>query len=112
MSTSNASSSSWAKEGWGKLGGCQCYCGISTYMKTSYTKQNFGHRLFSCPNYKLKHACGFFAWVDPPMCEHGKRVLRRMRERQERLNVESLNVDMLKGRSKNIAISRRSTSLH
>ncbi|KAB1226952.1 hypothetical protein CJ030_MR1G022254 [Morella rubra] len=33
---------------------------------------------------KLKRACGFFAWVDPPMCEHGKRVLRRMRERQER----------------------------
>ncbi|KAB1212971.1 Alpha-galactosidase [Morella rubra] len=43
--------------------------------------------------------CQCYCDVDLPMCEHGKRVLRRMRERQERLNVESLNVDMLKGRS-------------
>ena len=66
-------------------------------MKTSYTKQKFGRQFFSCPNYKLKRAYGFFARVDPPKFEHRKMVLRRMQERQERLNVESLNVDMLKG---------------
>ncbi|KAB1227145.1 hypothetical protein CJ030_MR1G027736 [Morella rubra] len=88
MSSSNSVSSSWVTESGASSGGPQCYCGVTTYMKTSYTEHNFGRRFYSCPNYKIKRACEFFAWVDPPMCEHGKRVLKHMRDRQERLNVD------------------------
>ncbi|KAB1201101.1 hypothetical protein CJ030_MR0G005099 [Morella rubra] len=88
MSSSNSVSSSWVTESGASSGGPQCYCGVTTYMKTSYTEHNFGRRFYSCPNYKIKHACEFFAWVDPPMCEHGKKVSKRMRDRQDCLNVD------------------------
>ncbi|KAB1202296.1 hypothetical protein CJ030_MR8G008694 [Morella rubra] len=65
-------------------------------MKTSYTEHNFGRRFYSCPNYKIKRTFGFFAWVDPLMCDYGKRVLKRMRDMQKRLNFDINEVQILK----------------
>ncbi|KAB1206129.1 hypothetical protein CJ030_MR7G014274 [Morella rubra] len=65
-----------------------CYYLVESCLKTSYTEQNFGRRFFTCVNYKQGRSCGFFHWYDPPMCVHGKRVLRRLREKHERLNME------------------------
>ncbi|KAB1226660.1 hypothetical protein CJ030_MR1G008491 [Morella rubra] len=96
MSTSNSGSNSWVTNSGANSRGPQCLCGVTTYLKTSYTEHNFGRRFYSCSKYKIKRECGFFAWFDPPMCEHGKRVLKHMRDRQECLNVDQKNVEILK----------------
>ncbi|KAB1209263.1 hypothetical protein CJ030_MR6G007215 [Morella rubra] len=65
-----------------------CYCSVEAYLKTSYIEQNFGRRFWSCVNYKLGRSCRFFHWYDPPMCVHGKRILRQLREKHESLSIE------------------------
>ncbi|KAB1209337.1 hypothetical protein CJ030_MR6G016560 [Morella rubra] len=37
---------------------------------------------------RARKSCDFFRWYDPPMCEHGKRVLRRMQTMHERVKVD------------------------
>ncbi|KAB1203412.1 hypothetical protein CJ030_MR8G000561 [Morella rubra] len=64
------------------------YCSIESCLKTSYTEQNFYRRFFTCVNYKQQRSYRFFHWYNPPMCVHDKRVLRRLREKHERLNME------------------------
>jgi hypothetical protein len=42
-----------------------------------------------CWGLQIQRDCGFFEWVDPPLCEHGKRVVSRLRQRHESLLAEA-----------------------
>jgi len=41
-----------------------CYCGLTSYMKTSWTKINPGRRYFGYPNFRYGTHYKFFEWVD------------------------------------------------
>ncbi|PWA80024.1 zinc finger, GRF-type [Artemisia annua] len=65
-----------------------CFCGNEAVLHTSWTNTNPGRRFWSCsqsvPN------CGFFLWLDPPMCVHSRAIipglLTSRNMLQERLN--------------------------
>lgn len=52
-----------------------CYCGMLGKINTSWTDSNPGRRFIGCERYGGKNACGYFVWVDPPMCERSKAVI-------------------------------------
>ncbi|KAB1206038.1 hypothetical protein CJ030_MR7G009273 [Morella rubra] len=66
-----------------------CYYSVEVSLKIAYTKGNFGLRFFGCVNHKFGRSCKFFRWYDPLMCCHGRRVLRHLREKHERVNMEA-----------------------
>jgi hypothetical protein len=39
--------------------------------------------------FQINQACGFWEWVDPKMCEHGRRVVDRLRQKHISLLEES-----------------------
>ncbi|KAB1215948.1 hypothetical protein CJ030_MR4G022851 [Morella rubra] len=65
-----------------------CRCSVLTCLKTSYTESNFGRHFLTYVNYEAGKLCDFFRWYDPPMCEHGKRVLRRMQIMHEKVKAD------------------------
>ena len=42
-----------------------CFCGNPAVVRTSWTNINPGRRFQACSQVP---GCGFFVWVDPPMC--------------------------------------------
>ncbi|KAF5960209.1 hypothetical protein HYC85_001418 [Camellia sinensis] len=65
-----------------------CYCGESSSVKTSMTSGNMGRRFYGCARYGVDVTCGYFEWVDPPMCQRGREVLPRMVAKMNRLENE------------------------
>ncbi|KAB1203141.1 hypothetical protein CJ030_MR8G027518 [Morella rubra] len=70
-----------------------CYCSLEAILKTSFTEANFGCPFFRCVNYRYDKLCGYFSWYDPEMCHHGKRVLRRLQDRHEKINEKAARVE-------------------
>jgi hypothetical protein len=38
---------------------------------------------------QINRKCGFFEWVDPPMCEHGRRVVSRLKKWHDSVKEEA-----------------------
>lgn len=38
---------------------------------------------------QIKRECGFFEWLDPKMCEHGRRVVSRLKKWHDSLKEEA-----------------------
>ncbi|GJZ64355.1 zinc finger, GRF-type containing protein [Tanacetum coccineum] len=53
-----------------------CGCGNEDKIKTSWTDRNLGRRFYGCRMEATN--CGFFGWVDPPMCERSLDVIPRL----------------------------------
>ncbi|KAI8574204.1 hypothetical protein RHMOL_Rhmol01G0336600 [Rhododendron molle] len=51
------------------------YCRKVGKITCSWTDSNPGRRFIGCERYGEKGACGYFVWVDPPMCERSKVVI-------------------------------------
>ncbi|XP_057465413.1 uncharacterized protein LOC130755079 [Actinidia eriantha] len=68
-----------------------CHCGKRSRLKTSWTDHNPGRRFLGCPQYGSVGACGFFSWVDPPLCARARQIipglLRRTNDLQAKLQV-------------------------
>ena len=94
-----------------------CHCGKRCVLKTSWTDHNPGRRFLGCSQYGVGlvnsiiyslsffmilylsvalilqsvGACGFFVWVDPPLCSRARQIipglLRRTNELQGKLQV-------------------------
>ncbi|KAI8010381.1 hypothetical protein LOK49_LG06G02165 [Camellia lanceoleosa] len=47
-------------------------------MKTSMTSGNTSRRFYGCARYGVDATCGYFEWVDSPMCHSGREVLPKM----------------------------------
>ena len=66
-----------------------CACGRRAFVYTSWTDSNPGRRFWGCTNYRGDLNCGFFRWLDPPICARSKQIipglLRRLRELDMRL---------------------------
>ncbi|PIN17286.1 DNA-(apurinic or apyrimidinic site) lyase [Handroanthus impetiginosus] len=69
-----------------------CYCGKIAILKTSWTNDNPGRHFRVCPNTGGRGPalqCGFFMWVDPPMCPRGRAIipglLRKLKARDEEI---------------------------
>ncbi|CAL5343274.1 unnamed protein product [Camellia sinensis] len=65
-----------------------CYCGERSPVKTSMTSGNMGRRFYDCARYGVDVTCGYFEWVDPPMCQRGREVLPKMVAKMNRLENE------------------------
>ncbi|CAL5390371.1 unnamed protein product [Camellia sinensis] len=65
-----------------------CYCRERSPVKTSMTSGNMGRRFYGCARYGVYVTCGYFEWVDPPMCQRGREVLSRMVAKMNRLEKE------------------------
>ncbi|PWA44337.1 zinc finger, GRF-type [Artemisia annua] len=55
-----------------------CFCGNQALLHTSWTDHNPCRRFFSCA--QIGHVsfnvnCGFFEWVDPPMCARSIHII-------------------------------------
>ncbi|GMP49747.1 hypothetical protein CsSME_00016626 [Camellia sinensis var. sinensis] len=65
-----------------------CYCGERSPVKTSMTSANMGRRFYDCARYEVDATCGYFEWVDPPMCQRWEEVLPKMVVKMNRLEKE------------------------
>ncbi|GMP74974.1 hypothetical protein CsSME_00032213 [Camellia sinensis var. sinensis] len=57
-------------------------------VKTSMTSGNVGRSFYGCARYGVDATCGYFEWVDPPMCQCGREVLPKMVAKMNRLKKE------------------------
>ncbi|GMP68527.1 hypothetical protein CsSME_00028122 [Camellia sinensis var. sinensis] len=64
------------------------YCGERFPVKTSMTSGNMGRRFYGCARYGVDVTCGYFEWVNPPMCQRGREVLPKMVAKMNRLEKE------------------------
>ncbi|KAI8002440.1 hypothetical protein LOK49_LG08G00713 [Camellia lanceoleosa] len=65
-----------------------CYCGEISPVKTSMASRNMGRRFYGYARYEVDATCGYFKWIDPPMCQHGREVLPKMVAKMNRLENE------------------------
>ncbi|KAH7862532.1 hypothetical protein Vadar_006136 [Vaccinium darrowii] len=70
-----------------------CYCNKVGKVNTSWTTSNPGRRFIGCERYGLPHACGYFIWIDPPMCERSKVVIPGLPHLTGRHEAEKQNVE-------------------
>jgi hypothetical protein len=57
----------------------ECYCGMKTYLRTSWTRKNPGRRFFGCARYGKGPNCKYFEWFEPRICERGGEVVYELR---------------------------------
>ncbi|KAH7833731.1 hypothetical protein Vadar_009180 [Vaccinium darrowii] len=65
-----------------------CYYGRIGKLNCSWMDSNLGRRFISCECYGKLGACGYFLWVDPPLCQRAMVVISgliRSLARQEAL---------------------------
>ncbi|GMP66341.1 hypothetical protein CsSME_00026737 [Camellia sinensis var. sinensis] len=64
---------------------------MEAQLKTSWTQSNPRQRFLGCPQYGSRHVCGFFLWVDPPLCPRAQEIipglLRRTTMLEEQLKM-------------------------
>ncbi|KAG8377439.1 hypothetical protein BUALT_Bualt08G0033000 [Buddleja alternifolia] len=65
-----------------------CYCRRLAVIRCSWTDANPGRRFYSCELHRNAGGCGFFVWLDPPMCERSRNVIPGLLGSTERLQVE------------------------
>ncbi|KAM7501346.1 hypothetical protein LguiB_000250 [Lonicera macranthoides] len=61
-----------------------CYCCIPTIVRTSWTDNNPGRRFRACE----QGVCGYFSWVDPPMCKRSKEIIPGLLRKKNQLEDE------------------------
>ncbi|KAH7842373.1 hypothetical protein Vadar_004542 [Vaccinium darrowii] len=52
-----------------------CFCGRVGKINCSWTTSNPGRRFVGCERYGKAGACGYFMWVDAPMCDRARVVI-------------------------------------
>ncbi|KAK1350636.1 GRF-type domain-containing protein [Heracleum sosnowskyi] len=65
----------------------KCYCGAWAVQQTAWTSANAGRRFLACPFRK----CGFFNWIDPPLCDRARAIIPGLIRRMNRLEAELKN---------------------
>jgi hypothetical protein len=66
-----------------------CYCGLTSYMKTSWTETNPGRRYYGCPKFRVGTHCKFFEWVDKDEVDaRSRQIIPELRARNIRLESE------------------------
>nr|POE73976.1 hypothetical protein CFP56_56661 [Quercus suber] len=65
-----------------------CHCGKRAPVKTSWTGENIGRRFWACEKYGVDDTCGYFVWLDPPLCARGRELLPLLREKIDSLEKE------------------------
>lgn len=58
-----------------------CYCRMLVVERTAWTEKNAGRRFVSCVY--SKRGCKYFRWVEGPICERGREVIRGLLRRIE-----------------------------
>ncbi|PWA20742.1 zinc finger, GRF-type [Artemisia annua] len=74
-----------------------CFCGTQTRVRTSWTNVNPGRRFHSCSEI-FGTDCGFFDWLDPPMCAWSVQIIPGLLRSRNQLQ-ESL-FEMAAGRKR------------
>jgi len=75
-------SSNWSSLGNGNEESLrECYCGMKTYLRTSWTDKNPGRRFFGCAQYGKGQHCKYFEWFEPRLCERGGKLVFELRVR-------------------------------
>ncbi|KAH7841216.1 hypothetical protein Vadar_027176 [Vaccinium darrowii] len=64
------------------------YCGRPGNLTTSWTVSNPCRRFIGCQLYGKDGACGYFMWVDPPMCARSRVVIPGLLRSLRRLEAE------------------------
>ncbi|KAL8250322.1 hypothetical protein R6Q59_034015 [Mikania micrantha] len=67
-----------------------CYCGSSTFIRTSWTDKNPGRR-FHCCNGK----CGFVSWVDPETCPRALQIIPGLIKNKNKLEESNKQLEAL-----------------
>ncbi|KAM7517495.1 hypothetical protein LguiB_016457 [Lonicera macranthoides] len=66
-----------------------CNCGLPVVVRASWTDSNMGRRFRGCQLFGAEVGCGFFRWVDPPMCARALQIilglLRRITEYEHQI---------------------------
>ncbi|KAM7511120.1 hypothetical protein LguiB_009995 [Lonicera macranthoides] len=62
-----------------------CFCGYPSILKTSWTDSNPGRRFLGCSRFGSQHGCGFFLWIDPPMCARSLQIISGLLRRTSNL---------------------------
>ena len=62
-----------------------CLCGRLGKLATSCTENNPGRRFVGCQHFESGNSCGFFQWLDPPMCERSKQIIPGLIRKVENL---------------------------
>ncbi|KAH7843811.1 hypothetical protein Vadar_021024 [Vaccinium darrowii] len=52
-----------------------CFCGRLGKISCSWIAANLGRRFVGCERYGKRGACGYFMWVDTPMCARARVVI-------------------------------------
>lgn len=65
----------------------KCYCGGWAVQQTAWTSANAGRRFVSCPFRR----CGFFNWLDPPLCDRARVIILGLIKKINRLEAEQRN---------------------
>lgn len=66
-----------------------CYCGLTSYMKISWTETNPGIRYYGCPNFRVGTHCKFFVWVDQQQVDAcSRQLILELRAKNMRLESE------------------------
>ena len=75
-----------------------CHCGMIAADRVAWTDANARHRFRNCSN----SACGFFKWVNAPLCNRAKVVipglLRRLRAMEAENEKKLIEVKKMENR--------------
>ena len=79
-----------------------CHCGMIAAERVASTDANAGRRFRNCSN----GGCGFFKWVDAPLCNRAKVVipglLRRLRSMKAENEKKLIEVKKMKNRKRRL----------
>ncbi|XP_077243069.1 uncharacterized protein LOC143883611 [Tasmannia lanceolata] len=70
-----------------------CHCGQRAPLRTSWTSTNFGRRFLGCSGYEMNASCGFFEWVDPPICVRGSAIVPKVMQKFSKVLAELQRLD-------------------
>ncbi|KAG8384113.1 hypothetical protein BUALT_Bualt04G0084500 [Buddleja alternifolia] len=65
-----------------------CHCRRLARIRCSWTDANPGRRFYGCDTNRDEGGCGFFVWLDPPMCERSRNVIPGLLRSVNRLQAE------------------------
>jgi hypothetical protein len=66
----------------------ECYYGMKTYLRASWTRKNPERWFFECAQYGKGPHCKYFEWFNPRICECGGEVVYELRVRIKTMEEE------------------------
>ncbi|XP_057502661.1 uncharacterized protein LOC130786363 [Actinidia eriantha] len=67
-----------------------CCCSVRSSLRTSWTPTNTGRRFWGCGSFEIENidTCGYFEWVDPPLCPQAQELLHILSQKLKHLERE------------------------